>query len=384
MKKITLSFLCLLFFGNLLFAQGPTGKIKTNSSFFPIAVWVQSPSNAAEYKSIGINMYVGVGINEEGLNLLRKSNIKAIGHMNKYGLEHLNDTIIYGWMHGDEPDNAQAKKNGGKGYDPCIEPSIIVANYEKIKKSDPSRPVYLNLGMGVSNIGWFGRGECTGKWEMYNNNNGYLRGSDIASFDIYPVNTSDKVYQNKLWFVPKGIDSLRSWTNDTKPAWCWIESSRIGTDCPRKPTTSEVKTEVWMALIHGAKGFGYFCHSFKRPDSEFDAAAPLHDPEMKEAIKAINAQVTALAPALNSANTIGYATAKSSKPEVPVDIMTKNYKGTNYIFAVGMRPGETIVSFEVKKGSKAEVLGENRTIKIKKGKFSDDFASYGVHLYQIK
>ena len=158
MKKTTLSFSCLLFFGNLLFAQVPTGKIKANSSFFPIAVWVQSPSNAAEYKSIGINMYVGVGINEEGLNLLRKSDIKAIGHMNKYGLEHLNDTTIYGWMHGDEPDNAQAKKNGGTGYDPCIEPSIIVANYEKIKKSDASRPVYRKLGMGVSNIGWFGRG----------------------------------------------------------------------------------------------------------------------------------------------------------------------------------------------------------------------------------
>jgi hypothetical protein len=64
--------------------------------------------------------------------------------------------------------------------------------------------------------------------------------------------------------------------------------------------------------------------------------------------------------------------------------MTKNYKGTNYIFAVGMRPGETNVTFDVKKGSKAEVLGEKRTIKIKKGKFSDAFASYGVHLYQIK
>lgn len=381
MKKIALAFLCLLLFGNLLIAQGPTGRIKTNSSFFPIAVWSQNPTNAADYKSIGINMYVAVNINEDGLNLLRKSNIKAVGHLNKYGLEHLNDTIIYGWMHGDEPDNAQSKKNGQKGYDPCIDPSIIVKNYEDIKQKDPSRPVYINLGMGVSNIGWFGRGECTGKYEMYKvDNNGYLKGCDIASFDIYPVNTSDKVYKDKLWFVPKGIDSLLVWSH-AKPSWCWIECTRIGDDCPRKPTTSEVKTEVWMALIHGANGFGYFCHSFPKP---MDTAAPLHDPEMKEAIKAINAQVTALAPVLNSANIAGYATAVSNKTEVPVDIMTKNYNGTNYIFAVGMRPGETNVTFNVKKGSKAEVLGENRRIKIKKGKFSDAFASYGVHLYQIK
>ncbi len=32
----------------------------TDPTAFPIAVWLQSPSRAAEYKAIGINLYVGL------------------------------------------------------------------------------------------------------------------------------------------------------------------------------------------------------------------------------------------------------------------------------------------------------------------------------------
>jgi hypothetical protein len=64
--------------------------------------------------------------------------------------------------------------------------------------------------------------------------------------------------------------------------------------------------------------------------------------------------------------------------------MAKNYKKSNYIFAVAMRPGDTKATFEVKSGKTAEVIGENRTIKITKGKFSDDFKYYAVHQYKIK
>jgi hypothetical protein len=49
-----------------------------------------------------------------------------------------------------------------------------------------------------------------------------------------------------------------------------------------------------------------------------------------------------------------------------------------------MREGSTAATFNVKSGSKVEVLGENRTLKIKKGKFTDVFAPYAVHLYKIK
>jgi hypothetical protein len=87
---------------------------------------------------------------------------------------------------------------------------------------------------------------------------------------------------------------------------------------------------------------------------------------------------------LNSPTTTEYASVQSSDSSIPVDIMTKNDKNANYIFAVAMRPGQTQATFQVEKGKKVEVIGENRKIKIKKGKFTDDFSDYAVHIYKIK
>jgi len=109
----------------------------------------------------------------------------------------------------------------------------------------------------------------------------------------------------------------------------------------------------------------------------------LHDPVMINAVKEINAQVTFLASVLNSQDTNGYATVSVNNTMVPVDLMTKNYGGANYIFAIAMRSGETNATFSVTSGNSVEVLGEGRFIYITNGKFSDDFSSYSVHLYKI-
>ena len=52
-------------------------------------------------------------------------------------------------------------RRDGKGYGPPVEPAKIVADYERIRGSDPTRPVLLNLGQGVAWDGWMGRGVRT-------------------------------------------------------------------------------------------------------------------------------------------------------------------------------------------------------------------------------
>jgi hypothetical protein len=356
---------------------------RSDPSFFPIAVWAQNPKNAAAYKENGINMYVSIhgGIDQEKLDFLKAADMKVITHQNDFGRMNLDEPLICGWMHGDEPDNARLNKTTNS-YDPCIDPAKIIADYKKLKESDPSRPVYMNLGRGVAVTNWAGRGTCRGKTDMYRiSNDGYLKGCDIASFDVYPVNSREEDVKDSLWYVAKGIDNLLEWSDYSKPVWCWIETTKISERAERKPTPAEVKSEVWMALIHGASGFGYFCHSFH--PSTVDAAL-LHDKEMIEGVKAINEQVTSLAEVLNSPTTSGYATVKSSVSSIPVDIMTKKHQDDNYIFAVSMRPGRTQAVFHVQEGKKVEVIGENRKIRIKKGKFTDDFSGYAVHLYKVK
>lgn len=354
----------------------------SDADFFPIAVWAQRPELAAAYKENGINMFINIygGLNEEKMRHLRKAGMKVITHQNAYGLTQLREPLIYGWINGDEPDNAQRNKAKNK-WDPCLDPADVIRHYREIKRNDPSRPVYLNVGPGVAHNHWVGRGVCRGRTDMYKiSNNGYLKGCDIASFYLYPVNSAEEEVQGKLWYMAKGIDSLHAWSNRQKPAWCWIETTRISDKSLKGPTPEEVRAEVWMALVHGARGFGYFCHSFV---GETVPDALLRDTNMTRMVRSINEQVTALAPVLNSPDTRGYARVRSSNPEVPVDILTKRAKKINYIFAVAMRGQATSTTFYVKSGKTVEVLGENRAIHIRKGKFTDAFAGYGVHLYRI-
>lgn len=373
--------LIAVFYSTCSLAQNTLPK-NNGSDFFPIGVWLQSPSTAETYKKAGINMFVGVwqGLDQEKLDIFKKNGMKIICDQNEFGLKKLNEPAIYAWMHGDEPDNAQWNSSTQK-YDPCIDPAIIIRDYFKIKENDPSRPVYLNLGRGVSATNWIGRGECTGKTDMYKvSENGYLKGCDIASFDIYPVNSTEAEIKDSLWVVAKGIDNLLEWSNHSKPVWCWIETSRIGEKPERKPTPAEVKSQVWMALIHGVSGFGYFCHSFYPTMVEADF---LQDPVMVKAITEINRQVTELAPVLNAPNNSGFATVSVDRKSIPIHILTKHYQGGDYIFAVAMRPGLTKATFNLAKGKTVEVLGENRNIKIENGGFSDSFSDYAVHLYRI-
>ncbi len=380
--KTFFAFLCAAFY--ILITPASAQNITSNTNddgFFPIAVWLQSPFRASEYKANGINLFVGVynGLDQFKLNDFKKANMPFVCSQNEFARNHMDEPLIYAWMHGDEPDNAQWNSAEGK-YDPCIDPGIIIGDYEEIKSIDSIRPVYLNLGRGVAYNEWIGRGDCTGDTNMYKvSGNGYLKGCDIASFDIYPVNSTEKKVQDSLWYVAKGIDNLEKWSEYAKPVWCWIETTRIDENSKRKPTTSEVKSEVWMAIIHGASGIGYFCHSFY---PTFVEAALLQDQEMKNEVKKINAQITSVAAVLNSPDTVGIATVESSNPAVPVDILTKRYNNTNYIFAVAMRPGQTHATFTIKEGDEVQVLDEDRTIEVTDGKFTDDFSDYGVHIYK--
>ena len=97
-----------------------------DESFFPIAVWLQPPAKARQYLNAGFNTCVGLweGPTEEQLTALKQAGMKVICEQNAVSLKHLEDAAIIGWMHGDEPDNAQ-ELGAGKGYGPPILPARI-------------------------------------------------------------------------------------------------------------------------------------------------------------------------------------------------------------------------------------------------------------------
>jgi hypothetical protein len=68
--------------------------------------------------------------------------------------------------------------------------------------------------------------------------------------------------------------------------------------------------------------------------------------------------------------------------------MVKRHEGALYIFSVAMRPGSTTVQFDVadsgRLGGEVEVIGENRRLALRSGRFEDGFGPYQVHLYRVR
>ncbi|MHC4433540.1 MAG: hypothetical protein ACYTBS_17005 [Planctomycetota bacterium] len=352
-----------------------------NVDFFPIAVWLQSPGKANKYRQAGFNTYVGLwkGPTEKQLAELKQAGMKVICHQNQVGLRHADDSTIIAWMHGDEPDNAQSRGRG-KGYGPPILPEKIVHDYHKIREADPARPVLLNLGQGVAWDGWHGRGVRTNHPEDYPE---YVKGCDIASFDIYPAVHDKPQVAGNLWYVAKGVERLNKWTEGRKVVWNCIECTRIHNP-NKKATPHQVRCEVWMSIIHGSMGLIYFVHEW---EPRFNESAMLSDPDMLSAITKINRQIIGLAPVLNSPTIRGAASVTSENKAVPVATMVKKHDGATYLFAVGMREGKTTATFTLQglQGERtAEVLGENRTIVSKDGVFKDSFRAWDVHIYSVQ
>ena len=346
-------------------------------SFFPVSVWLQPAGPAAAYKAMGVNVYVG-GVDSyprpkdrEFLDAIHKHGMFAICPYKKQYVEEklFEHPAFIGWMFGDEPDNVnQATGQVGRT------PADLLADLARIRRDDPAHRVYLNLGCGVANERFVGRGATD---EQYAD---YPKACDIISFDVYPCNSIQPNGPDRLHLVAKGIDRLRKWAGPEKKVWCWIEANKISKGEGRAPTPDEVKTQIWMALVHGANGYGFFCHSWAGERASVSAIAP----EMQAALAPINVEVHKLAPVLNSPTIADAATVKPSMGS-RVDAMVKRHEGATYVFAVNMfrKPEKATLTVKGLGDATAEVLFENRTLPVKGGAFTDDFVPYAVRRYKL-
>jgi hypothetical protein len=160
-------------------------------------------------------------------------------------------------MHGDEPDNAQSL-GAGKGYGPPILPEKIVESYNRIRAADPNRPVLLNLGQGVAWDNYIGRGVRRNHPEDYPE---YVKGCDIASFDIYPAAHDNPEIAGHLWYVARVVERLKQWAQG-RPVWNCMSAPASRTSNCTRPRRNRC-AEVWMSLIHGSMGLVYFVHEWQ-------------------------------------------------------------------------------------------------------------------------
>jgi hypothetical protein len=184
--------------------------------------------------------------------------------------------------------------------------------------------------------------------------------------------------------VAKGIDRLKQWTNGEKLLGFAVEANKFtkpNVKDSRSPTPDEVKTQMWMAIVHGARYLNLFCHSWAGPKMKVNGI----EPEMMEALKPIIAGIQGLAAVINSPTVEDGASVKNTLGS-RVDTLVKQHDGATYVLAVNMyrkleKPKITVKGV---KDATAEVLFEDRTVPVKDGVIVDDFAPYAVHRYRIR
>ena len=369
------TFSALLFTGTATSAheEYPNG-FPNDPSFFPIGVWLQSPALAPAYKAIGINTFVGLwkGPTESQLAALTKYDMFVVASQNDVGLHSANRGIIKGWLHDDEPDNAQPIGMGLHGS--CVPATEVVRRTQEMNAQDNTRPILINFGQGIANEFWKGRGPCSGDDNYYSV---AAHDVDILSFDIYPVGSSTPQVKGKLEYVARGVTRLMNLAADNQKVWAVIETTAL--DPGHAATPAQVSAEVWMAIIHGARGIVYFVHEFS---PTFREDAIFRHPDVVRKVAEENELIKSLASVLNSPNLGGTITVQSS---IPIATMAKRYQNTVYIFAVAMtnstsKPRFTLEGFN---GTEGLVMGEKRNVPIRQGVFEDTFVGYGVHIYEI-
>lgn len=340
----------------------PTG----DPNYFPIGVWLQDTKNAGKFAEVGVNLYVSLW---EGPTAQQLDELGAAGMpvMCQYKPEFIDRPEIVGWFLGDEPDNAQPLEGGG--YGPHIPATTSIKEGMAVKAADPNRPTYLNLSRGVADYGWVGHGEGWNYDEYWE----YGKASDLLSCDVYP--RADGL---PMWYPAKGVDQCYAFTTPDAVVWSILETGPIFNE-NAKASPREILFEAWSAIIHGARGLVYFGHYF----SQFDDHWWYNHDEYRETIAGLNAQIKALAPVLNQPTATCPTTVTSSNLEVPIDHMTKIMGKSSYVFAASMREGSTKGTFTVAAGKRVTVVGENRTLPISGGTFTDDFADFEVHIYRI-
>ncbi|MBP5505724.1 MAG: beta-galactosidase [Bacteroidales bacterium] len=179
--------------------------------------------------------------------------LAVVGNQGNYWYDNMEDTAI------DEVVGYLKDQPSVFGYHMCDEPSVddiwrLMAVKDKIRRIDPTRPIYINL---LANASPNSMGVQT--YTEYINIMSDYMDFDFISFDIYPVLVG--AIQNE-WHM-----CLATVADAAKrhgiPFWAFAASTWInketGTTLRReKPTASNIRLQIYTDLAYGAQTVQYF------------------------------------------------------------------------------------------------------------------------------
>ena len=353
-------------------AQGPAriavtdqGGLRVDGKpFVPIFAW------AVPRKQVGFNHDLGLncitpGRDQFSLELLDELHAKDMMCLVDAG--NYSDAVaahpaLLAWRFGDEPD-----MSGKKAPD-------FTRAYAELKAKDPAHPIWINLTSRFYKTYYQGDKPGT-KWPNREQYRAFAEVCDIISYDHYPVTG-----YNKPQRVPELYHATADFV-DLIPAdthWVIVESADQDLSWTAKktrgPTPDETRAEVWMAIVGGAKGIGYFHIAFNPFRWENLTR------EMKQELPRINALVTEVAGAIAEGELLAHA----ADDRIAYRIL--RHDGGTHVFAVNLtrEPQRAVIPVpDAPRTARAAVVHEDRHVTLDDGSISDDFAPLGVHVYRL-
>ncbi|MDB6123613.1 MAG: hypothetical protein JWQ71_2606 [Pedosphaera sp.] len=223
----------------------------------------------------------------------------------------------------------------------------------------------------------------------------YNTASDITGADVYPISyppgTHSLLPNKELSMVGDYTKTMMQVADGKMPVWMVLQIAWSGVVKPDKtlrfPTFAEERFMSYQAIINGARGLLYFGGNVEQAMSPEDAKLGWNWTFWNRVLRPVLEEIgtkSPLAPVLvapNSTLPIKVTDAKG------VEFCVREVGNEIYILAC-KREGDTIkVEFSGLPSVKGEgeVMYESpRKVEVKRGKFTDWFAPFDVHVYRFK
>ena len=256
----------------------------------------------------------------------------------------MNYDKLFCWQIADEPE--------GRGTG--VKQSLYYDLYNLVRELDPYHPV---------SIGTF----------TIHGMRDYATCAEINFLHPYPIPVlnQDRSCFNKVVEFIDAWENLRQTLGNQAPSMIYLlqgfnYSDLVGSQ--RVPTYDELRTQAVMSLIAGGQGVMFYNRS-----AEFYPELAIGTPAMVKELKILE-------PIMLESN---YQAPEIKAPARPFRWMIKEHKGDFWIFAGSFQQKTLNANMEIPalKERKLYVFGENRSLEVKNGKFSDTFKNFDTHIY---
>jgi hypothetical protein len=322
------------------------------SPFFPIMLIDQcSPDTISDAADLGINVFLGGHCPD----------LSAASHLALIGRDALavlpidgspvKGPALVGWTYPDEPEN-----NGWTSDELASEFAFRRGTADGL------------VSFLTTSSGFFSRTYA----EPHTTQDEFralARLADMPGFDLYPLgHCSDDlsaVYDAQREFVALAGGA---------PTFQWIETGPIRPEyCGGfEMTPEELRAEVFLAIAGGARGIGYFTHTWSPDHRAFDVSGPL-----RAEMERTNSQLEALKPGL-----VGDVSPTAADSPA-IKLTARRAGGRVYVFAVNSlrEPVRAQLHAPALTKTSVDVFGERRKLPVINDRVDDTFPPLGVHVY---